>query len=195
MHTLFTWDKEYQYAFHTVNTAVKNAAVLSQLDPETKYFLNGDASQYAMSAVICQIQHKPDEVLCNFSNKLHDAETWHPAHDRGLFGIQDAIWYWHFNLHGARRPFWVYMDHATWCWILTQPHLTVPQIDILMVLQYVGMGSQPHTVYQESCCKCTVPLSGSPSWRIKFDCTGRNCHRWIDWWHQSRHSWWWIVPA
>jgi hypothetical protein len=81
------------------------------------------------------MQDKADKVLGYFSQKLHDAETRSPAYDRELLGIRNAILYWKFNLHGAAQPFLVHMDHATLCWILKQPHVTVRQIDILTVLQ------------------------------------------------------------
>jgi len=85
--------------------------------------------------VLSHRQDKAEKVLGYFSRKLHDAETRYPAYDRELLGIQDAILYWKFNLHGAAQPFLVHTDHATLHWILTQPHLTVRQMDILMVLQ------------------------------------------------------------
>jgi len=50
-------------------------------------------------------------------------------------GIQEAILYWKFNLHGAEQPFVVPRDHATLRRLLTQPHLTLRQMDILIVLQ------------------------------------------------------------
>jgi len=56
------------------------------------------------------------------------------AYDRELLGIQDAISFWQFNLHGADQPFLLHTDHATLRWIITQPHLPVHQIDILTVL-------------------------------------------------------------
>ena len=74
-------------------------------------------------------------VLVYFSRKLLDVETRYPAYDREPLGIRDAILYWNFNLHGAEQPFLVHTDHTTLCWILTHPHLTLGQMDILTVLQ------------------------------------------------------------
>jgi hypothetical protein len=81
------------------------------------------------------MQDKTEKVLGYFSHKLHDAETRYPAYDRELLGIRDAMLYMRFNLHGAELPFLVHTDHATLCWIVTQPHLTVRQMDILTVLE------------------------------------------------------------
>jgi hypothetical protein len=102
---------------------------------EAKYCLQIDASQYTLGAVLFQMQDITEKVLGYFSRKLHDAETRYPAYDRELLGIQDAILYWKFNLHGDAQPFLVHTDHATLRWILTKPHLTIRQMDIPMVLQ------------------------------------------------------------
>jgi len=134
-HTPFASDREYQQAFATLKKAMSNALVLALPDPETKHCLHVDASHYAFGVVLSQVQDKTELVLGDFSSKLHDAETRYPAYDRELLGIGDATVYWKFNLHQAKQPLVVHMDHATLRWILTQPHLTVCQMDILTVLQ------------------------------------------------------------
>ena len=85
--------------------------------------------------VLSQVQDKTEKVLGYFSHKLHDAETGCPPYNRELLGIRGEILYWKFNLHGAKQPFLVHTDHGTLRWILTQPHLTIRQMDILTVLQ------------------------------------------------------------
>jgi len=134
-HTPFAWDRELQQAFDTLKKALSNTPFLALLDRKAKYCLHVDASQYALGAVLSQVQDKTEKVLGYFSRKLHDAEMRYPAYDRELLGIRDAIIYWKFNLHGAEQPFLVHTDHATLRWILTQPQLTVRQMDILTVLQ------------------------------------------------------------
>ena len=133
--TPFPWDRECQHAFDTLKKALCNAPVLALPDPEAKYCLHVDASQYALGAVLSQMQDKAEKVLGYFSCKLHDGETRYPAYDRELLGIGDAILYWKLNLHGSEQPFLVHTNHATLLWILTQPHLTIRQMDILTVIQ------------------------------------------------------------
>jgi len=133
--TPFTLDRECQHAFDTLKKALCNTPVLALPDPKAKYCLHVDASQYALGAVLSQMQDKAEKVLGYVSRKLQDAETRYPAYDRELLGIRDAILYWKFNLHGTEQPFLIHTDHATLRWILTQPHRTVRQMDILMVLQ------------------------------------------------------------
>jgi len=133
--TPFAWDKECEHAFDTLKKVLCNAPVLALPDPEAKYCLHVDGSQYALGAVLSQMQDKTENVLGYFSCKSHDAETRYPAYTRELLGIQDTLLFWKFNLHGAEQPFLVHTDHATLHWILTQPHLTIRQMDILTVLQ------------------------------------------------------------
>jgi len=133
--TPFAWDRECQHAFDTLKKAPCNAPVLALPDPKAKYCLHVDASQYALGAVLSQMQDKAEKVRGYLGRKLHDAETRYPAQDRELLGIRDAILYCKFILHGAEQPFLVHTDHATLRWILTQPHLPVCQMDILTVLQ------------------------------------------------------------
>jgi len=133
--TPFVWDRECQHAFDTVKKALCNAPVLALPDPKAKYCLHVDASQYAFGTVLALVHDKTEMELGYFSRKLHNAETRHPAYDRELLRIRDTILYWKFNLPGAEQPFFIHTDHATLRWILTQPHLTVRQMDILTVLQ------------------------------------------------------------
>jgi len=131
------WVRECQHALDTLKKALGNAPVLDLPHRKAKFCLHVEATQYASGAVLFQIQHKAEKVLGCFSRKLHDVETRHTAYNRELMGIRDAIVYWRFNQHGAEKPFVVHTYHATLRWILTQPHLTICQMDILTVLQNV----------------------------------------------------------
>jgi len=71
-HTPFAWDRECQHAFDTLKKALCNAPVLALPDLEAKYCLHVDASQYALGAVLSQVQDKTGKVLGYFSRKLHD---------------------------------------------------------------------------------------------------------------------------
>jgi hypothetical protein len=55
-------------------------------------------------------------------------------------------------LHGAALPFTVYTDHATLRHILTQPHLTIRQIDALAIIQ-----NYDYTVRHLPGAKCHEP--------------------------------------
>jgi len=68
-------DRECQHAFDTLKNALCIAPVLAPQDPEAKYCLHVDASQYEFGAVLCQMQGKAEKVLGHFSHKLHDVET------------------------------------------------------------------------------------------------------------------------
>jgi len=90
-HTPFVWDRECQHALDTLKKAHCNAPFLALPDPEAKYCLHVDASQYALGAVLSQVQDKTEKVLGYFSRKLQDAEMRYPAYNRELLRIRDAI--------------------------------------------------------------------------------------------------------
>jgi len=75
MRTLFAWDRESQHALDPLKKKLCNAAFLALPDPEAKYCLHVEASQYALGAVLFQIQGKAERVLGNSSCSSHDAET------------------------------------------------------------------------------------------------------------------------
>jgi len=135
MCTPFVWDRECQHASDTLKKALCNSPVLGLPDREAKYCLHVGASQCTLGAVLSQVQDKAQKELGYFSHKLHNAEMQYPAYDRELFIIRGSVLYGKFNLHLAEQPFLVQTDHAILRWILTQPHLTVQQMDILTVLQ------------------------------------------------------------
>jgi len=78
-HTPLAWDSECQHAFDTLKEKLFNAPVLALPDPEAKYCLHVDASQYALGAVLSQVQDKAEKVVGFFSSKSHDVETRYPA--------------------------------------------------------------------------------------------------------------------
>jgi len=112
--TPVAWARECQNAFDRHNKALGDAPVLALPDPEAKYCLHLDASQHALGAVLSQVQDKAEKVLGNISRRLHNAELQYAAYDRELLGIQNAILYWKFNLHGAEEPFLLHTDDAAW---------------------------------------------------------------------------------
>jgi hypothetical protein len=54
-HTAFARDREWQHAFDTLKQVLSNAPVFASQDPEAKYYLHIDASQYAFGAVLSQV--------------------------------------------------------------------------------------------------------------------------------------------
>jgi hypothetical protein len=131
----FKWTDDCAGAFAALKRAICTAPVLAFPTKDDPYLLHTDASKYAVGAVLSQRQRDGIKVIGYYSGKLHDPETRYPTYDRELLAIRDAVVHWKCNLHGAAVPFTVYTDHATLRHILTQPHLTIRQMDALAVLQ------------------------------------------------------------
>jgi hypothetical protein len=131
----FEWSNDCEGAFAALKHAVCSAPVLAFPTSNDPFVLHTDASKYAVGAVLSQRQSTGTKVIAYYSRKLHDPETRYPAYDRELLAIRDAVTHWKCNLHGAAAPFTVYTDHATLRHIITQPHLTVRQMDALAILQ------------------------------------------------------------
>jgi len=75
--TPFAWDRECQHAFDTLKKALCNAPlVLALPDPEAKYCLHVDASQYALGAVLsrCKTRQRKYWVISavNYTMRRHD---------------------------------------------------------------------------------------------------------------------------
>jgi hypothetical protein len=131
----FKWTDDCAGAFAALKHAICTAPVLAFPTKDDPYLLHTDASKYAVGAVLSQRQRDGIKVIGYYSRKLHDPETRYPTYDRELLAIRDAVVHWKCNLHGAAVPFTVYTDHATLRHILTQPHLTIRQMDALAILQ------------------------------------------------------------
>jgi hypothetical protein len=131
----FIWTDDCAGAFAALKRAICTASILAFPTKDDPYLLHTDASKYAVGAILSQRQRDGIKVIGYYSRKLHDPETRYPTYDRELLAIRDAVVHWKCNLHGAAVPFTVYTDHATLRRILTQPHLTIRQMDVLSVLQ------------------------------------------------------------
>lgn len=131
----FAWTDRCEKAFQQLKKAVCSAPVLALPTKKDPFVLHTDASKFAIGAVLSQIQNGVSRVIAYYSRKLHDPETRYPAYDRELLAVRDAILNWRYLLHGAEQPFTIFTDHATLRHILTQPNLTVRQMDVLSVIQ------------------------------------------------------------
>jgi len=130
-----TCNKQCQHAFGTLKMALGNARLFAPPDPQAKYCAHIDGSESALCVVLLQAPDTVEKVLVIFSGILHNAETQYPAYNRYWLGTQDMLLHWKFYLHKSEWPLLEHTDQLTMHWILTQPHLTVRQMDILTLLQ------------------------------------------------------------
>jgi hypothetical protein len=72
----FVWDEQSQQAFETLKGKLVRAPILAypSSDPECKYILDTDASQFAMSGILSQVQDGQEKVIAYGSQMLSAAQ-------------------------------------------------------------------------------------------------------------------------
>ena len=108
----FVWDPGAQLAFDSLKRAFTSAPVLLRPDPSKQFFLETDASDFALGAVLLQVGE--DEVLhpvAYFSQKLLDRERNYNVYEKELMAIVKALQHWRRYTEGALFPVIVRTDH------------------------------------------------------------------------------------
>ena len=106
------WSTEADQAFEILKMAFTSAPILTHLDFQKPFFLESDASDFALGAVLSQ--HGEDERLhpvAFHSRKFTAAEINYEIHDKELLAIIDSFQEWRHFLEGARHPITVHTDH------------------------------------------------------------------------------------
>ena len=122
----FEWNAEQQESFELLKKAVTSAPVLRQYDPDLPIIVTTDASQYAIGAVLEQIENRVTRPAMFLSRTLNAAEQRYAAHERELLAIVDTLRQWRVYLHGQR--FLVHTDHYPLRYIQTQDSLSQRQV-------------------------------------------------------------------
>jgi len=106
------WNAEADQAFETLKKAFTTAPILTHPDFQKPFFLETDASDFALGAILSQ----PDKDKCLHpiafhSQKFSVAKINYEIHDKELLAIVDSFQEWRFFLEGAQHPIMVYTDH------------------------------------------------------------------------------------
>ena len=91
----FSWSQDAENAFHTIKEMFISTPVLLMPDPSKEFFLETDASNFAVGAVLLQLGG--DELLhpvAYFSQKHLPSEKNYPVHDKELLSILKALKHW-----------------------------------------------------------------------------------------------------
>lgn len=92
----FDWNEKAESTFQLLKTAITKNPILRYYNPELPCILETDASDYAIGAVLNQIN--PDDNLPHpiafFSRKLLPAEMNYQIHDKELLAIIDSFKHW-----------------------------------------------------------------------------------------------------
>jgi len=106
------WNAEADQAFETLKKAFTTAPILTHPDFQKLFFLETDASDFALGAILSQ----PDKDGCLHpiafhSRKFTAAKINYEIHDKELLAIVNSFQEWRHFLEGAQHPVTVYTDH------------------------------------------------------------------------------------
>lgn len=114
------WTEEMGRAFKELKHRFTTAPVLMHFDPSKVTYLETDASDFALGAVLSQ---KDDNgklrPIAFHSRKLTPAEMNYEIHDKELLAIVDAFDRWRQYLEGAKHQIEIYSDHQNLAYFTT----------------------------------------------------------------------------
>ena len=110
---VFNWSQSAQSSFENLKVKFSSSPLLHVYDPSLPCVVEGDASDYAIGAVLNQVgEDKVLRPIAFFSRKLVPAEVNYDVHDKELLVIVDCFKLWRHYLQDAAHPTIVYSDHA-----------------------------------------------------------------------------------
>jgi hypothetical protein len=83
----FRWSSECQIAFDELKRLLVSSPILALPADEGQYFLDTDASAYAIGAVLSQVQNGEERVICYASRLLSTAERNNNVTRRELLAV------------------------------------------------------------------------------------------------------------
>jgi hypothetical protein len=116
----FSWTPDAASAFEALKEAFTTAPVLLHPDPSRPFFMETDASDFALGAVLSQ--YGEDSLLhpvAFHSRKFTAAEINYEIHDKELLAIVSAFEEWRRFLEGAPHQVTIYSDHKNLLYFMT----------------------------------------------------------------------------
>ncbi|XP_071144097.1 uncharacterized protein [Mytilus edulis] len=113
----FEWTKECQIAFEKLKQAFTSTDIMAFPRDEGEYYLDTDACDTAIGAVLSQIQDGTLKVIAYGSRTLNKAERNYCITDKELLAVRYFIEYYRQYLLG--RKFCVRTDHQALIWLFS----------------------------------------------------------------------------
>jgi hypothetical protein len=108
----FSWTQECQTAFETLKAAISSTPLLIHPDPQQPFWVETDASDFALGCVLAQKDSQGDLRPCAYySRSLIPAERNYCIYDKELLAIKVAFEEWRHYLEGAPHKITVLSDH------------------------------------------------------------------------------------
>lgn len=108
-NTVLQWTDDASAAFEEYKQMLANATLLVHPSRTAQIILGVDASDFAIGAVLHQIEDNTCKPLAFFSRKLNNAQKNYSTYDRELLAMYQAVKYFRHMLEG--RKFAIYTDH------------------------------------------------------------------------------------
>ena len=122
----FLWSPTCETAFNGLKTAFTSAPILKHFHPDRQILIETDASDYAVAAVLSQVD--PNDKLVHpiafFSRSMAPAELNYEIYDKELLAIHAAFKEWRSYLEGAVHTVKVVTDHKNLEYFATTKLLT-----------------------------------------------------------------------
>ena len=115
----YVWGKEQQRSFRTLKQALISYPCLGMIRPEGRLIVDTDASDYAIGAVLSQVQDGEERVLAYHSKTLNDAQTRYCTTKKELLAMKEALEVWDHYLQNPSESFLLRTDHAALKWLTT----------------------------------------------------------------------------
>lgn len=120
----FEWGPAQDDAFTALKQAFQKDVLLHHVDESLEFWVEVDASDYAIGAVLSQTIHGSRQPIAFFSRQMQPAERNYAIHDRELLAIVAALSEWRHFLQGSTVPFVVLTDHRSLEYFMSTKQLT-----------------------------------------------------------------------
>ncbi|MBW0545046.1 hypothetical protein O181_084761 [Austropuccinia psidii MF-1] len=119
--------KEALSQFQILKEAFTTAPIVAHFNPSLPTIVETDASDYALVAVLSQVNYSGKHPIAFISCKLLPAELNYEIHDKELLGIVWALKRWRAFLLSLANPFEVLTDQSSLQYFMSSKFLTCRQ--------------------------------------------------------------------
>jgi transposase InsO family protein len=148
------WTERCQDVFDLLKQTFTSAPILRHFDPKLPIILECDASDYAIAAIISQVDPEDEELrpVAFHARTMIGAELNYDIYDKELLAIHDAFKHWRAYLEGAQHQIQVYSDHNNLKYFTTTKQLSrrqarwaeyLSQFDFVIHYRAGRLGTKP----------------------------------------------------
>lgn len=121
-------------AFNELKQRFLEEPILAHFDPEAPIRVETDASNYAIGAILSQLQRGSWHPVAYLSRKLSESERHYQTPDAEMLAITEAFRVWRHYLAYAREEIQIVTDHLNHSFLAAKKKLTSKQVSQLQEL-------------------------------------------------------------